>query len=242
MLRPYTRSLDPQDYSFLPHAEPLRQYERVLKASGVAHRDWCEHRLWEYASMMQQLDELQISEAARIIDTGSGGSFFPPYLATHGFPNLELTDWVGVLEDGMNYGDCRPDVEAQRMFSGAALPLHLLLLEDMSVLATGTYDIAMCISSIEHVPGGHHDAALRELCRITKPGGYLFITSDYFRDLDQWHASPSKFMQHTPYTKEFVLNIPSMINVEFVGATDLDYRGDFVHNHSFVNICLRKLG
>lgn len=240
-MRPYTRSLDPADYTFLPHAEPLRAYERLLASNGVGHRDWCEHRLWEYASIMQQLEGLQISEAARIIDTGSGGSFFPPYLATHGFPHLELTDWVGVLEDGMNYGDCRPDVEAQRAFSGAALPLHLLLLEDMAALATGTYDVAMCISSIEHVPGGHHDAALRELWRITKPGGYLFITSDYFRDLAQWEVSPSKFMQHTPYTREFVLSIPRMINVEFVGATDLDYRGDFVHNHSFVNICLRKL-
>jgi len=240
-MRPYTRSLDPQDYSFLPHAKTLRAFERQMAADGVPHRAWCEHRLWEYASMMQQLEELQISEVARIIDTGSGGSFFPPYLALR-FPDVTLTDWTGPLSDGMVYGDCTPDVVAQRAHYRVALPLHDLLLEDMSPLPDGAFDVVMCISSIEHVAGGHHDAALRELCRITKPGGYIFITSDYFRDLDQWNASPSRFMQHTPYTKEFVLGLPQMIDADFVGDTDLDYRGDFVHNHSFVNVCMRKRG
>ena len=45
-----------------------------------------------------------------------------------------------------------------------------------------------------------------------------------------------------PYTyhQELVLGLPRIIGVDFVGDTHLAYRGDFVHNYSFVNICLRK--
>lgn len=232
-VRPFTRSLHPDDYAFLPHSERLRAFERSMVAEGVPHREWHEHRLWEYASMMQQLEYLQVSESARILDVGSGGSFFPPYLATNGFPNVELTD-------SMKYGDINPFVQPQRDHFNIRLPLFDLLVEDMQTIGSNVYDVTMCISTIEHVDADRHDDALREICRVTKPGGYIFITSDYFRDLEQFEQSISRHLQFTPYMKEFVLIIPSKIDADFVGDTDLDYRGDFVHNYSFCNVCLRK--
>ena len=63
---------------------------------------------------------------------------------------------------------------------------------------------------------------------------------DYFRDAEQWKVSPSRHLQITPYTQEFVEALPERFGLEFVGDTDLGYRGDFVHSYSFVNICLRK--
>jgi hypothetical protein len=66
------------------------------------------------------------------------------------------------------------------------------------------------------------------------------LTSDYWRDSSQWELSPWKDYQHTLYTEAFVLDLPNRFPVDFVGETDLDYRGDFVHNYSFVNVCLRK--
>lgn len=200
----------------------------------IPHREWHEHRLWEYASIMQQLEELQVPHEALILDVGSGGSFFPPYLATLGqYPHVALTD-------SMKYGDITPDVQAQRAHYGIALPLHDLLVEDMWFLESNAWDVVMCISTIEHVDADQHDNALRELWRVTKPGGLIFITSDYFRDLEQFEASPSRHLQFTPYMKEFVLGLPNLIDANFVGETDLEYRGDFVHSYSFVNICLRK--
>lgn len=233
MLRPYNRSLHPQDYEFLSHAESLREFVRGMVP---AHREWCPHRIWEYASIMQQLEELQVPKTAQIIDIGSGGSFFPPYLViVGGYPNVTLTD-------SMTYGDIRPDIEDQRAYYNIALPLHDLLVEDMSPLPSNTWDVTMCISTIEHVKADRHDDGLREIWRITKPGGLIFITSDYFRDLEQFKRSKSRKLQFTPYRKEFVLDLPKKIDVDFVGETDFDYRGDFVHNYSFVNICLRKRG
>lgn len=233
-MRPFTRSLHPDDYGFLPHAGPLRLFEQAMTLTGVGHRAWHEHRLWEYASMMQQLEALHVPMDAQILDVGSGGSFFPPYLATTGYPNVSLTD-------SMTYGDIRPDVQAQRAYYGVPLPLYDMLVESMD-LPSASFDVTMCISTIEHVAADQHDAALRELCRITKPGGYLFITSDYFRDQVQYERSPSRHLQHTAYTEAFVRALPSKIDADFVGDTDLGYAGDFVQTYSFVNICLRKRG
>lgn len=233
-MRPYTRSLDPADYQYLAHVPGLRHFERMMAEARVPHREWHEYRLWEYASIMQQLDELQVPKNAEIIDVGSGGSFFPPYLAkVGGYLNLCLTD-------SMVYGDIQGDIQAQRTWYNLPLPLYDMPIEDMSPIPAESYDVVMCISTIEHVPMAQHDVALRELWRIAKRGGLIFITSDYFRDYQQYEASPSRGLQCTPYTKEFVLHLPYKIQAAFVGGHDLDYRGDFVHNYSFCNICLRK--
>lgn len=232
-MRPYTRSLDTADYSFLPHAERIRAFELAMIAPHFTSH---EHKLWECASIMQQLDELNVPKAARILDVGSGGMYFPPYLATEGgYPDLTLTDSDTSIEG---------KIESQRQSYGVALPFFGVAAEDMSRLPHESFDVVMCISAIEHMGG--HDEALKEICRLARPGGLIFITSDYFRSTNgyvdewQWHASPFRACQVTPYHKEFVLRIPEKINAEFVGGTDLDYRGDFVHNYSFVNICLRK--
>lgn len=233
-MRPYTRSLHPDDYGFLPHAGPLRAFERDMSVNRVGHREWHEHRLWEYASMLQQLEELGVPKDATILDVGSGGSFFPPYLATvGGYPNVSLTD-------SMKYGDITPDIVAQRAYYGIGLPLYDLLVEEMPSIASDAFDVVMCISTIEHVDADRHDDAMREIVRVTKPSGYIFITSDYFRNLDQFSQSISRHLQFTPYRKEFVLDLPNRFAVDFVGETDLDYCGDFVHNYSFCNVCLQK--
>lgn len=261
-MRPYTRSLHPDDYEFLAaKVAALRLFQDDMVSKKVPHREWHPHRFWEYASILQQLDDLDVPYDAEMIDVGAGASFFDPYLAML-HPLLCCTD-------SMKYGDVSPMVAAQRLHYGVSLPLYDLLLEDMSPRldigwggAHEKFDVTMCISTIEHVDD--HDKAFAELVRITKPGGYIFITSDYFRDIPQWEASPSRHLQVTPYMKEFVLAIPEKFGLEFVGdcncalsdyhtspdnnggkhwiecKTDLDYRGDFVHSYSFVNICLRK--
>jgi SAM-dependent methyltransferase len=237
MRRPYTRSLDPQDYEFLSHAPKLVEFEHLMSAPHVL---WHPHKIWENASIMQQLDELNVPKAARMIDIGSGGTFFPFYLAVEGgYANVAITDAA----------DLASYVDVQRESYGVAVPFYRLDARDMSTLQTESYDVVMCVSTIEHVKASGHNEALREMWRLTKPGGLLFITSDYFRsdadgyaDAQQRAASPYVKGQKTAYCKEFVLNLPNVIAADFVGDTDLDYRGDFVHNYSFVNICLRKHG
>ncbi len=229
--RPYTRSLHPDDYLFLLRAQHLRQFEQSMTVFGVPHREWHEHRLWEYASILQQLEELKVPANAAMVDVGAGASFFDPYCAIN---YAELC-----CVDNMQYGDITGMVAAQRARYGVKLALYDMPLENMAAFKDGTFDVTLCISTIEHA--SDHDAAFNELVRITKPGGYLFITSDYFRDLVHFEQSVSRVYQVTPYTQAFVLSLPTRFPVAFVGGTDLAYGGDFVHNYSFCNICLRKL-
>lgn len=237
MRRPYTRSLDPQDYEFLTHAEPIRKFEAEMM---VPHCRSHEHKIWENASIMQQLEELGVPKDASVIDVGSGGMFFPPYLAMiGGYRDLTLTD-------SMDNQDITQMVRVQERAYGIHMPVIAVRAENMDMLPSARWDVVMCISTIEHIAADQHDNALRELWRLTKPGGLIFITSDYFRsvhgqlDFAQAAASPYKDGQQTCYHKELILNLPTVIPVEFVGATDLDYRGDFVHNYSFCNVCVRK--
>lgn len=237
-MRPYTRSLHTDDYQFLQrYVDPIAAFQRDMATRGVPHREWHTHRLWEYASVMQQLEQLDVARFAEIIDVGAGASFFDPYLATH-FPLLCCTDTE-------KYGDHTRMVRDQRAAYGVSLPLYNLAIEDMSPRmeigwggATDKFDVTMCISTIEHVDD--HDAGFRELVRITKPGGFIFITSDYFRDPEHFEQSVSRHLQVTDYNEQFVLSLPDRFPVDFVGETDLAYAGDFVHNYSFCNVCLRK--
>lgn len=243
-MRPYTRSLDPADYKYLSsHLLPLRAFQADMAARNIPHREWHPHRLWEYASILQQLDELSIPATADIIDVGAGASFFDPFLALK-YPRLCCTD-------SMSYGDVTEMVAAQRDHYKVALPLYDLPVESMAANpsigwdgGTDKFDVTICISTIEHVDACHFLDALRELHRITKPGGLIFITSDYFESDQHFARSISRHLQVTAFQKQLVLALPTMIDVGFVsnqyGETDLDYRGDFVNNYSFVNCALRK--
>lgn len=228
-MRPYNRSLHPDDYQFLPHVPDLHRFQWDMQRQGVPHREWHPHRMWEYGSIMQQLTQLGVGSNAEIVDVGAGASFFDPYLALL-YPNL-------CEVDSMKYGDVTDMVEAQRRHYGVALPLYDCLCEQLE-LPSNHFDVTMCISTIEHVDG--HDDAMRELVRVTKPGGYIFITSDYFRDAAQYEVSVSKHLQVTAYTEQYVSVLPELFGLEFVGGTDFGYLGDFVQNYSFVNVCMRK--
>lgn len=231
-MRPFNRSLHPDDYEFLrEYNTPLVAFHQDMMAKGVPCREWCPHRFWEYSSILQQLSVLGVPADAEIVDLGSGASFFDPYLALK-YPKLCCTD-------SMKYGDITDMVVAQRAHYGIDLALYDVQIEDMGQQFTdGEFDVTMCISTIEHVDD--HDAGFREMIRITKPGGLIFITSDYFRDLVQFEQSVSRHLQVTPYREEYVNEFPLKYGVEFVGDTDFAYAGDFVHNYSFVNLCLRK--
>ncbi len=232
-MRPYNRSLHEDDYVFLrPYMDPIIQFRQGMERDGVPHREWHQHRHWEYASVVQQMIELDMPRDAEVIDVGAGASFFDPFLAQH-YPRLCCTDTE-------KYGDYSWMVQRQREAYGVALPLFDSSVEEMPAEWSDKFDVTLCISTVEHVDD--HDKGFAELVRVTKPGGYLMITSDYFRDLPHFEASVSRHLQVTPYREEYVLDLPQRFEVDFVGETDLAYAGDFVHNYSFCNICLKKRG
>lgn len=244
-MRTYTRALHPNDYAALvPWTQPLDDYTQWMVQRGLPIRLDHEHRRWEYASIYQQLTELLMEPFApfdtlgppgkRILDTGSGGSHFPVFLARQG--------WDVTVSDSMAYGETREAfVNPQVAGTGVTMPCVVAAVEDLPAsFPVESFDVTMCISVIEHVDAAFYTRALRSLCRVTKPGGYLFMTSDYFRDEMQADASPFRGCQHTAMTAQRVQEIPDLIPVRFVGGVDLTYRGDFVNNYSFVNMAFQK--
>ena len=44
--------------------------------------------------------------------------------------------------------------------------------------ADGTFDVEVCRDGLDHLPRAEAAAAVKELCRITKPGGIVIFTLD----------------------------------------------------------------
>jgi ubiquinone/menaquinone biosynthesis C-methylase UbiE len=142
----------------------------------------------------------------------------------------------------MDYGDIEAWLVRQSDALGITIPMVKGKAEDLP-FDEGHFDVTMCISTIEHVGPEVYHKALQELVRVTKPGGYIFITSDFFESEDKAQLSNWLHVQHNRMT---VQNMPGKIletiqdQVEMVGAYDYSYRGDMVNNYSFCNICLHK--
>lgn len=234
----YNRALHIDDYNGLaPWVNHLNEFEHYLSQQRVPYRKDHKHREWEYASVLQQLAELAIPKTALVVDTGSGGSYLPPLLARDG--------WRIVVADSMDYGDFVDDILIpQCTHLALEIPVLRTPVENMHLTADEAFDVTMCISVIEHLHPSSFEDGLKELKRITKPGGHIFITSDFFRDEEQANKSPYRQIQHTIFTPDVMADIPRRMGygVSWVGPLNFEYRGDFVHNYSFCNMCLRKDG
>lgn len=232
---PYNRALHTDDYqdpSLKPHAAVLSEFELRMSRCRAPYRKDHQHREWEYANVLRQLEELGVKPPAKLLDTGSGGSYLAPLLASLGYDI--------VVEDSMGYGDTTPWVISQCQELGVQLPIIREPLEAMPSIPDGAFDTTLCISTIEHVGAEQYQAALSELARVTKDGGYVFMTSDYFRDEAQADKSMFRECQHTRYTEEIALAVVKIEpRLQFVGDPTFEYRGDFVHNYSFINFCFQ---
>lgn len=233
----YNRALHTDDYAELELGLAyLHAHEKRLQQKSVPYRKDHTHREWEYARILQQLWDLfpdvATQHQVRILDTGSGASYFPPLLKVLGYDIA--------VSDSMDYGDITDWLRQQCFALDITIPLIVAPVQRLG-LEDNKWDVTMCISVIEHLAVEQFQTGLRELWRVTKPGGYLFITSDYFENEERALQSPSLGIQHNrfyPHTAEAMIN--DAIDVEWVGGVDLTYRGDFVNGHSFVNFVLRK--
>jgi 2-polyprenyl-3-methyl-5-hydroxy-6-metoxy-1,4-benzoquinol methylase len=233
----YNRALHVDDYNDLAKwHNRLNQLQRLMDNKMAPYRKDHLHREWEYSNVLCQLEELNVEKTDRIMDTGSGGSYLPPVLARLGYA-VEVSD-------SMAYGDFIDTfLIPQCLNLDIRIPVTKCPVEDMSVFEDGTFAVTLCISVIEHVDTTLFEAALRELKRVTKVGGYIFITSDFFRDLAQADASPFRQIQHNLFMPEVMDDLPRKMggDVSWVGEQpDFSYRGDWVNNYSFVNICLKR--
>lgn len=154
----------------LRNQSPLRGYSRRWSSDPLHH--WS--RQWEYPFVLQWLDraiDTAPPGGVRILDAGSGVTFFPFYLADR-HPRIEVvcldTDrrveaaYSRILEPSRTRVSFKTG-EIQRMAEG-----------------DGTFDAVYCISVLEHT--GDYERVIQEFRRVLKPGGWLIVTFDISLD------------------------------------------------------------
>ena len=235
----FNRSLHPDDYAELaPWTDKLRAFSQSLSTARIFYRNDHQHRLWEYGLCLRAIEEEFSGYPVRVLDTGSGSSYWPMFLARHGY-EVEVNDSgaYGSIEATL-IAQC---VQFSTKFHPIRIPLHVEPCEAMGSIPDHTFDVVTCVSVIEHVDARDYEAALREHYRVTKPGGLILMTSDFFPDANRKTIFDS--IQHTKYTSEIAERVPALFGgaVEWLGPHDFTYRGDFVHNYSFCSTFFRKL-
>ena len=150
-------------------------------------------RSWEYGRLLAILRNCPKHRSWKVLDVGPGNSTFPAFLSSY-VRRVVTIDYPNPLEPPS--------------------PGHLQLWRQSGVVPTqGTmlhlpfqsraFDLVTCISTIEHLddPGtgeqrpydqfvGMTQAGLREMLRVIRPGGYLYLTTDAYvpglQTTDNW--------------------------------------------------------
>jgi SAM-dependent methyltransferase len=129
-----------------------------------------EDRHWWYRGRLrivrQEVERLDLPEGARILDAGCGSG--------------------RVLDELARFGDAVGVDLSQSAVSAAWSRGHSVAKARVEELpfADATFDLVTCLDVIEHTADDL--AALRELVRVTRPGGYLLLTVPAYQSL--WSA------------------------------------------------------
>jgi len=127
-------------------------------------------RIWEYPYVLFQLLEVKNRKSQhneiKILDFGSGVTFFPLLLHEMGFE-------VTCVDNDLT---CVNDIKKAKDFFNFPRLYSVLSEESKIPLESNSYDIIYSISVIEHIL--HFEEILCELQRLLKDDGYIILTFD----------------------------------------------------------------
>lgn len=108
----------------------------------------------------------------RVLDAGAGAA---PYRPLFAHTDYVTSDWAGSVHD-------------------AALTCDVIAPLDRLPLADGSFHVVVATEVLEHVTDA--PAVLRELHRVLRPGGRLWITTPFVWEL---HEEPHDYARYTGY-------------------------------------------
>lgn len=148
-----------------------RLHLRAYRWAPDPMRQWS--RRWEYPFCVERLEERFSSSAPngspRILDAGSGITFFPYFLASKGY----------------RVSCCDIDGSLARLFTrvngemGVEVPFTACSLTSLA-FDSGAFDAVSCLSVLEHCDD--RERILGEIARVLRPGGLLVLSFDISLD------------------------------------------------------------
>lgn len=173
----YDSNLDSEEFKRLEQFSNdfILKYDVYLKKYA---RKWVKDplhqwsRQWEYPFVLNKLrPTLSGSGKRRILDAGSGITFFPYYLG-HEYPALDVQccDRDGTLAD--TFEQINRDSNVKVGFTSSALA--------STPYDDDWFDCIYCISVLEHT--ADYATIVAELFRLLKPNGKLIVTFDLSLD------------------------------------------------------------
>jgi len=172
-------------------AKPVNLVGRRNESTRV---EWLRHTL------------AQIPAGWRILDAGAGEQQFRPLCAHLRYVSQDFAAYDGA-------GD------GQGLHSATWKQDHLDIVSNITAIpqADGSFDAAMCIEVLEHVPDPL--AALRELGRLVRTGGCLILTAPF---CSLTHMSPYHFC--TGFSRNFYQTHLPALGFEII---ELEQNGNF---------------
>lgn len=153
------RAMESFQAAFLALTRPIWSADFPIPGDALAHFS----RQWEYPYTWANL-----GPPGRVLDAGSGITFFPFLLSAAGF-TVECCDLDESLGLPERYRTAAAATGCDVVFTACSLT-------DLPH-ADASVDAAVCLSVLEHTgPDGVH--IVRELARVIRPGGRLVVTCD----------------------------------------------------------------
>jgi 2-polyprenyl-3-methyl-5-hydroxy-6-metoxy-1,4-benzoquinol methylase len=124
-------------------------------------------RCWEYPYVFHHILE-QAAPGSKVLDFGSGATFFPFAVARQGYA-------VTCLDNDLK---CIRDTEkaCSRLSAGSGTVRAVASQGDQMPVADASFDIVYSVSVLEHI--SEPASLISELHRVLRPGGALVITID----------------------------------------------------------------
>ncbi|MBS1537937.1 MAG: class I SAM-dependent methyltransferase [Bacteroidetes bacterium] len=195
-------------------------------------------RRLEYSWSLAQVD---YRAGSSIIDIGSLETFIPRYLAERG---LDVTS-IDIDEVGVKF--------QQGVASKLPKPFRVEL-QDITKTSYSdeSFDQALMISTVEHIPNDGDCRAMREIHRILRPNGIVAVTTPYDHHWahEDTGIRPHNYLQRY-YSMQSAMerlapqNLFEVVDIEFIGGelhSPGNYTPQFINptNADIIALALRK--
>lgn len=157
------------------HLQPVPISQRTANPDSGISLD--PSKQWEYLKAWEVVDAMsaELGRPLRIADVGGGRGALSPYLAAKGH-DVEIFDMNYAWD---SFGD--PGIEHRFLKWSAKNGLRCSYGSLFNVPGqTGAYDIVLSVSVLEHAP--YKPYAIKELLRLLRSGGKLFLSFDFTAD------------------------------------------------------------